>query len=463
MYSLRRVLAARFSLTMFVALALIAFWAFMGTEHVLQEQLGKSLRSALDLTTASLGRGGMIPVALEARDTDRFVSEVNRFIAARDSSGRIVQGNTAQAFDLPLDTASFRLALAGEPQWSTDDWRGHRVRSLYAGAPRTPHPGIAVLQVAASLTPLAEDNRRVLFLLFGTVVLGTLATLFGAWWLARSAVAPVLEVADQARVIAPETQGKRITAHADVAEYAMLVEVLNDVLARCERAFQTQRRFIGDVSHELRTPVTALQGQIEVALRAERSPRDYQRVLQGALEETTQLARMCDSLLLITRAEGQALTLHRAPTDLSTVTGQLLDAVRPRITDQGLAVDLRLRGDARPAMVDEQLISRALEQLVDNAVKFSPPGGRLVIGADPIPGGVRWWIEDSGPGIAPDELPRLFEPFYRVDPARSRDSGSGLGLALAASITRLHGGTIRAAHAPTGGARFEVELPAGPE
>lgn len=461
MYSLRRVLAARFSLTMFVALTLIAFWAFVGTEHVMREQLGKSLQSALDLTAASLGRGGMVPVALQIRDTETFVRNVNRFIAVRDSAGHVVQGNTAEAFDLPFDSAGFLRALAGSPGWSTGEWQGHRIRSLYAPAPRTGHPGLAVLQVAASLAPLAEDNRRVLFLLFGTVVLGSLATLFGAWWLAGSAVTPVLEVADQARAITPETRGKRITAHADVAEYATLVEVLNDLLDRCERAYQAQRRFIGDVSHELRTPVTALQGQMEVALRADRSPRDYQNVLRSALEETGHLARMCDSLLLITRAEGQALPLHRAATDISAITRRLLDSMLPRIEQQGLTVDAQLRYDGPPPMLDQPLITRVFEQLLDNAVKFSAPAGRLAVGTEAVPGGIRWWIEDSGPGIPAEDLPHLLEPFYRLDPARTRDNGSGLGLSLAASITRLHGGTICAANAPHGGARLEVELPVG--
>src|SRR5205823_437833 len=158
----------------------------------------------------------------------------------------------------------------------------------------------------------------------------------------------------------------RITAHADVEEYASLVEVLNDLLSRCEHAFDTQRRFIGDVGHELRTPVTALHGQIEVALRAERSPRDYQLVLQGALEETAHLASMCESLLLITRAEGRAIVLHRAATDVNAITRMLLDAMHRRIEEKGLVVAVQLNyGDALP-MLDEQLIVRALEQLVDN-------------------------------------------------------------------------------------------------
>jgi len=317
-----------------------------------------------------------------------------------------------------------------------------------------------VLQVAAGLDSAADANQRMLLVLFGTVLLGTLATAFGAFWLARSAVTPVIAVAEQAAGLAPASRGQRITVHADVSEYESLIGVLNDLLDRSDRAFDTQRRFIGDVGHELRTPLASLQGSLEVALRNERSPRDYQLVIRGALEEVEHLGRMSESLLLITRAEGQTLDLHRAGTDLNQITRDLVDGMHRRIEEKSLEVTLALDYAGEQTVVDEELVTRALRELLDNAVKLTPIGGRVAVGTKAVSRGVSWWIEDSGPGIPADDLPRLFEPFYRVDPARTRDSGTGLGLTLAASIARLHGGTIRAANVATGGARFEVEFPA---
>ena len=354
-YSLRRVLAARFSLTMFVALAFIALWAMLAAERSLQHAVGASAESSVFL---------------------------------------------------------------------------------------------------------ADVNGSLLLVMLGTVVLSTVATAFGAYWLARSAVQPVNEMALQAERLPPDVRGGRITAHADVAEYATLVKVLNGLLERTEGAFASQRRFIADVSHELRTPLTALQGELEVALRAVRTPRDYQIVLGNALEETQHLSRMCDALLLITRAESGALVPMRDHVDLGTLTERLLDRVHRRIEEREIRVvtDFAYRGPA-PAL-DPRLLERVLGELIDNGLKFSPHGATLRIGTEPMDGGVAWWIEDRGPGIPAEDLPRLFEPFYRVDPARTRDNGSGLGLTLAASITRLHAGSVRAENLPGGGARFALLFPA---
>lgn len=459
-YSLRRVLAVRFSLTMLVALALIALWALVGVQHTLRESTDRELLSTLHLEAAVLATGSAVPPSAEPADLHVFMHETNRFVATRDAAGIIVHTNISAARGLPLDADALAGARAGRTGWATTLWRDTWIRSAYSPAPPGSPPGVAVLQVSAGLDPVADANQRMLFVLFGTVVLGVLATAFGAFWLARSAVSPVIAVAEQAAAIAPESHGKRITVHADVAEYESLIGVLNDLLERCEVAFNTQRRFVGDVGHELRTPLASLQGSIEVALRNERSPRDYQLVLRGALQEVEHLGRMSESLLLITRAEGQTLDLHRAGTDLNGITRDLVDQMHRRIEEKGLEVTVALDYAGEHPALDEELVTRALRELLDNAVRLTPVGGRVALGTRRLNGGVGWWIEDSGPGIPADDLPRLFEPFYRVDPARTRDSGTGLGLTLAASFARLHGGTIRAENLPAGGARFEVEFPA---
>ena len=389
-YSLRRVLAVRFSLTMLVALSFIALWALVGVERTLRGTKDRALTSALRLQQAVLAAGNSIPAQSEPADFHAYIDDTNRFIAARDSAGGITSANIAAARDLPLDTAALARARAGETAWITERWHDTWIRSVYGPVPPGSPASAAVVQVAASLDPLAHANRDMLFVLLGTVLLSALATAFGAFWLARSAVSPVLEVAEQARTFTPETRGQRITVHADVAEYESLVTVLNDLLDRNEQAFATQRRFIGDVGHELRTPLTALQGHIEVALRSERSPRDYQLVLAGALEEVEHLARMSESLLLITRAEGGDLTPNWAPTDLNHVTRDLLDRVHRRIEEKGLSVKTRLDYAGPPALLDDRLITRALRELVDNAVKFTPHGGRVAVGTAALANGVAW-------------------------------------------------------------------------
>jgi len=300
--------------------------------------------------------------------------------------------------------------------------------------------------------------------LLGVVLLVTGATFLGAWWLAGSAVRPVSEITEQATLIEAGTLSQRIVAHAETGEYRGLVAVLNRMLERLDEAFRTQRRLTADVSHELRSPLTALRGGIEVALRAERTPRDYQRVLHSALEEIERLTEMSEDLLLITRIEGGLLEPQREPTDVNAVVERAIHLLRARIEERGLTVERRLGPDGAVASVDHELIERVAHQLLDNAVKFTPPEGTIRVATGPLDdaeGGVRLSVEDSGPGVPPAYLPHIFEPFYRVDEARSRGTGTGLGLAMVRAIVRVHGGAIRASNvSDEGGARFEIDLPA---
>jgi two-component system, OmpR family, sensor kinase len=317
------------------------------------------------------------------------------------------------------------------------------------------------LHVSWSLGPL-ETHREMLLVLVAVVLVGTGASFVGAWWLAQSAVGPVAEITAQAMQIDPGTLNQRIAAHADTEEYRGLVAVLNGMLERLDAAFQSQRRLTADVSHELRSPLTALRGEIEVALRADRSTREYQLVLRSALEEIERLTTMSEDLLLITRAESHLLPLDRAPTDPNSIVRDTLEQLHRVIEEKGLAVKTELDPAVKSVPLDPHLVTRLVEHLLDNAVKFAPFGGRIVVQteADTAMSGMRLAIENSGAGIAPADLPHVFEPFYRADRARSRGTGTGLGLTLVAAIARLHGGGVRASNQDGKGVRFEVDLPA---
>jgi two-component system OmpR family sensor kinase len=319
---------------------------------------------------------------------------------------------------------------------------------------------------AAALGPAAGMHRDLLLVLAGVVVVGTGATLVGAGWLAGSAVRPVAEITEQATRIEAGTLDQRIAAHADTEEYRELVAVLNRMLERLEQGFQAQRRLTADVGHELRTPLTAVQGLVEVALRAERRPQEYRRVLRSVLEEIEGLTRMGEDLLLISRAESRLVQLRRVPVDPNAVAREALEGVGPQIEEKGLVVEAALDPRAEHVLLDPALARRLVAHLLDNAVKFAPAGGRVCIttvAACPADRGVQFAVENSGPGIPPDDLPHIFDPFYRGDPARSSGSGTGLGLSLVAAIARLHGGEARARNETGGGVRFEVDLPAPPD
>lgn len=321
---------------------------------------------------------------------------------------------------------------------------------------------------AAVLLGVTEAVRRpadtglgvVIVALAGIILVGTSATLFGAWWLAGSAIRPVNEITAQATRIEGGTLDQRIVAHANTQEYEGLVRVLNRMLERLERAFSAQRRLTADVSHELRTPLTALRGEVEVALRSERAPRDYQRVLHSALEEIDRLSRITEDALLITRADGSGAAASLAPTDFNALLRDLLTRWEPRMDGAGVQLDVALDAGLQELRLDGPLIARMVEHLLDNALRHTPAGGRVEVRTEIGAAGVaRLRVADSGPGLAASDVSHMFEPFYRVDASRQRARGAGLGLAVVAAVARLHGGTVKVDSAPGRGARFEVELP----
>lgn len=304
-----------------------------------------------------------------------------------------------------------------------------------------------------------EALRDVVFALGAVVVLGTGATLVGAWWLAGSAVRPVAEITSQAKHIESGTLDQRIVAHADTDEYRELVAVLNRMLERLQQAFVSHLRLTADVSHELRTPLTAMRGEIEVALRAERAPPEYQRVLRSALEEIDNLSELTEDALFITRADGRLIVADRKLVDLNALLRDLAARWASRLQGRDVRLALRLDDGLAALPLDARLVTRMTEQLLENAVQHSPSQGVVEISTRPVTGGgVHLEVADTGPGIAAADQPHIFEAFYRADPARQR-GGAGLGLAVVAAVARLHGGSARVTNVAPHGSRFEVDLP----
>jgi len=311
--------------------------------------------------------------------------------------------------------------------------------------------------------PLATSTLEgdLLLALAAVVIAGTSATLMGAWHFTSSAVGPVGEITAQARRIEAGTLNQRIIAHADTEEYQGLVAVLNRMLERLEQGFTVQQRFTADVSHELRTPLTALRGEIEVALRAPRTPPQYVQVLHSSLEEIDRLAALSTDLLFISRADARLLKPHPVPTDVAALIQERLDRLHPQFEGRGLAVSCVVPGPTQ-LRVDPELLAKIVDELLDNAVRYTPDGGAVTVQLLRLPeNGVRVSVENTGPGIDAASLAHLFEPFYRGDPARTRSSegGTGLGLTLVAAIARLQGGQTRASSVPGQTTRFEVDIP----
>jgi two-component system OmpR family sensor kinase len=458
MYSLRRTLSVRFSATLFAALLLIAAWAFLGARRLMLEQLDRDLAAGAQLESSYLRAGFPLHPHPDLFTWDEFVDEVNRFVVARDSVGTIVAANTGLAADLPLDTAAFTQAASGADVWTTQPWLGERIRALYVPVAVRGPQGRLVVQVAASYERLDRSRNDLLLLMLGTVLLGTLATSLGARWLADSSVEPVLAITAQAEAVEPEHPGQRISAHADVTELAGLVAVINRMIARLESALDSQRRMIADAGHDLRTPITAMQGEIEVALRHPRSPETYQAVLESLLEEVAHLAALSDSLILLARLDAKDLRPAMEETDVRALVERSVQRALGRGPSHRFALT---PGPAILAQVDPHMIGLVCDHLLDNAIKHTPDGTAVTVALD---GDARRWsmtVMDTGPGLPDELLSVLFERFVRGDSARTR-GGAGLGLSVSAAIVNAHGGTISAQRSAPGGLAISIAVPFRP-
>jgi len=442
---------------MLVALALIGAWAYLGVRYALQRQVDEMLLSSSQTAADVLAAHLIIPKHPGNANRRRFVSEFNRLILVRDRDGRIAQTNSRLADALPLDTAGFRIARRGGRSWSTASWDGEPVRTIYAAAHARPDAEAGVIQVAASLLPLQQELQTILWLVAMTVALASLATLLGSGWLARSALTPVAEIAAQAKAISGGRLGQRITVHGDVIEFQRLIDVLNAMLGRLEHAAAWHRRIVRDLGHDLRTPITALRAGVEVALWGERRPDEYRKVLGSTMEEIERLTLISDALVLLGRLESGDLRVDRAPVDLGVVAAGAVGRVQQRIG--GHVFRYALPAEAGRVLGDARLLGLALDQLIDNAMRHTPPGTLIELSVVLTDGRVVLIIEDNGPGVPDELLAHLFEPFFRTDEARGRESGPGLGLTLVASIVEMHEGFARADRSATGGLRVRLDLP----
>ncbi len=455
--SLRRTLAVRYSLTMAVALLGIALWAHLGVRGTLRAQLERSLHSSFEIQSLDLVDHQMLTPIREPTEPSAFVNEINRLVVVRDSSGRIIHANTDLSRSLVADGASLRRAMAGERVFRIGQWQPGPALVLTGPAPPGAPAQAAVLEVAASLEPLEAASRRVLHRMLATALLGSLATLVGAWWLARSALAPVGEIAEQADRIQGGTTGQRITVHAHVEELQGLIQVLNAMLGRLERAYEWHRRMIRDLGHDLRTPVATMRAGLELALVSRRTSDEYRGVLASTLEEVERLSLIGDALSLLGRLESGALTTAPEPVDLRSVAHQAIARARERTSHHRL--EFEPPEQPVEATVDGRLLGMAMDQLLDNAIFHTPAGTRVVLAVRTANGQAVVSVEDDGPGVPDEMLPHLFERFYRADSARGRDGGPGLGLTVVAAVVELHQGGVAAERSDAGGLRIRLELP----
>ncbi len=317
-----------------------------------------------------------------------------------------------------------------------------------------------IVQVAedAELTSRPLDRLQTLLLVEG--IGGVILALIIGYWLARGAVKPLQEVIGVAADIEASDLGRRIGARASPAEVQKLADTFDAMLARLDSAFQQQRNFVLDISHELRTPLTALRGNIDVLLMDDRLDSETRSALERMLGEVSRLIRLTSNLLYLAHAEA-GRELDRRPVELDTLCLEVYRQTKDLRSD----IRYRLGNEDQVTVVgDRDLLKQMLLNLVDNSLKYTPAGGEVTLSLYRDVGRARLEVRDTGPGIDPDQVPLIFQRFYRgKDRGKGGKGGAGIGLAISDWIVKAHGGEIVVNSELGKGSVFTVVLPLAPQ
>jgi heavy metal sensor kinase len=310
--------------------------------------------------------------------------------------------------------------------------------------------------------PLQEVRELLqsLYLIF--LVMAPLAlavSVFGGLALANKSLAPVDEIATRTRRITAENLDQTLPVRTVDDEIGRLTLTVNEMIRRLRDSFVQIRQFSADASHELRTPLTIVRGEIELALRSMKSPEEYRRVLESTLEEVLRLTSIIDNLLTLAKADQGLYRAEFSEVDLKMLVDELYEDSEVLASRKRIRVDLE-SGTPITIVGDRGRLRQLFLNLIDNAIKYTPEGGTITMGVRRENGCAIFRVADTGVGIPAEELPRIFDRFYRVDKARSREmGGTGLGLSIAKWIAELHRGSIDVQSEPQKGSVFTVTLP----
>jgi heavy metal sensor kinase len=315
------------------------------------------------------------------------------------------------------------------------------------------------VQVAAPLTELRQGLRDALWLLLPLFPVVLLLASAGGYWISRRALAPVDQITRTARSITADKLSKRLTVAPTGDELQRLAETLNEMIARLESAFKKIARFTADASHELRTPLAVMRTTAEVALRGEPVNGEHREALEQIVAEIQRTSHLVENLLLIANADSGHGWLPMKRVDLASAVGEACAEAGVLARAKGVQLAVRLPEDPVWVAGDANALRRLFLILMDNAVKYTPAGGTCEVSLAERDGLVVGTVRDTGIGISDEDLPHIFDRFYRVDRARSRrQGGTGLGLAIGRWIAESHDARISVESAVDRGSVFRVEI-----
>ena len=479
----------RFKLTLWYVLILgillISFSSFLyfTLSKSLHRDVDNKLRSLAELIALESGSPlskfgfGSIDQALE---TSMNLRPIGKFIQVLDESGNIGRkSENLKNVELPISLNALKNASKGLVTFETNHSIGNTPLRIITFPVTENNHVTKIVQIASSLEGVEDALNTLFIILIVTVPLALMVASLGGQFLAHKALKPVDNITQTARVITSQNLNQRITPPKVKDEISRLIETFNEMISRLDQSFRQIKQFSSDASHELKTPLTILKGEVEVTLRKERIPQEYQQTLKSNLEEINRMSQIVEDLLLLSRADTGEVRLNIEDINLTEILNEVLTQMDRLAQSKGLYLstsnhhqDIHIFGDA--LRIRELFIN-----LIENGIKYTEEGGSIHItlqkeNTPPVRSQSDWEggekngfikviISDTGIGIAKEDQERIFSRFFRVDKARSRErGGSGLGLSICKWIVEAHQGEILVESELGKGSSFIVKLPLFP-
>jgi two-component system, OmpR family, heavy metal sensor histidine kinase CusS len=452
-----------YTLSLLILLAAASAVLYLGLRHSMLQEDAEFLAHKVQVLTVLLQQPSFDRAAIEQEVLKEAEisgqSPTPYLLRVLDRSGRVIvetpgMGAAVPASAFPSDGAGSRVSRP---------WSSGAARLLLASATvpmaHTRQLGWhiqAALNISAQEHLLAGYRQDIGIVLLGGLVLAAIA----GGWITRRGLRPIVHITRATERIGAQQLQERIEAGPWPRELIALASAFDRMLDRLQEAFERLSQFSADLAHELRTPINNLVGEAQVILSRPRTAAEYERVLHSALEEYGRLARMIDSMLFLAQADQSRSALELVARDARREMQAVADFYQAVADEQN--VTLTCEGELR-LTADPLLLRRALSNLLSNALKHTPGGGRITLQALESEHGPTVRVIDSGVGIPAEHLSSLGERFYRVDPARSAaEGGAGLGLAIVKSIMALHGGKLQIESSPGRGTVASLIFPAEP-
>jgi len=472
--SLRFKLTVWYVLILAILLGSFSSFLYFTLSNILYRSVDNKLRSLAGLIASesasplsNFGFGDM-DQTLEASVN---VKPIGKFIQVLDESGRIGQkSDNLKNVQLPISLSALRNASNGIESFETRHSFGNTpLRILTLPVIEGNHIA-RIVQVASSLEDVEDALNTLFIILIITVPSALVLASLGGQFLANKALKPVDHITQTARLITSQNLNQRIKPLKVKDEISRLIETFNEMISRLDKSFQQIKQFSSDASHELKTPLTILKGEMEVALRKERAAQEYEQILRSNLEEINRMSTIVEDLLLLSKTEFEEVPLHKEHVHLTEILRDVV--VQVTILAQAKQIHIHMSNSDGDITVlgDALRIRELLLNLIENGIKYTPERGSVSITLEtekkpegsaggPI-GFVKIIVSDTGIGIEKKDQEKIFDRFFRVDKARSREQGgSGLGLSICKWIVEAHQGEISVESELGRGSSFIVKLP----